>query len=632
MDEQRSSTRSLLGIGSFKNSIASQLFLVVLFIYLAVSLTVTTAQIAEIYTRAKNDLSRELEILGRSFRGSLAKALWEFDEESLKSSIQGLQEIPGVLGVSVLDINTGEFHNTSRKVGMAPGAQAQIGISDRVLAPGDPAELGDLIRQDFEIFFEIDGRSELVGRATVYSHPDVVLERIKYSVLVVILSEILKIIAIWVIFLWVSHKMLGQPLTILTTAAERLSKEDLKDFKVDIETKHRNELKLLEDAFNVSAERLYEAKDELENRMRLALGAGRIATWVWQPEDDQLEFDDHLPSIFGQPMDQFGSSFEALKQFIDPQDRASFVELMRASVVGRLPLHTDFRAVAWDGTVLHIEVQAIVIFRSDSPETPHLVGTAMDITDRKQAERKLEQAILAAERANNAKSEFLASMSHELRTPLNAIIGFSEVLKGEYLGPLGTEKYREYANDIHNSGNFLLELVGELLDLSAIEAGKIKLRREKIHVTEIINDCIRTVQERIDAKSQELHFTSLDDLHEIHADRRAVKQVLLNILSNAVKFTQDGGAIAIHAEDHDSDIRITVTDNGPGISPNQMADITAPFTQGERNPHVAEKGWGLGLSICQALVELHDGSFVIESVPDEGTTVMITIPQNGENR
>ena len=607
MVELEAAKRPDVGSGPFKNSIASQLFLVVLLVYSAVSLTITSAQIAEIYTRATNDLSRELEILGRSFKGSLAKALWEFDEESLNSSIQGLKEIPGVLGVSVLDINTGEVHSSERAITTDTG----------------PADLDVLIRQEFDITFEIDARRELVGKATVYSHPDVVMERIKYSVLIVILSEVVKIAAIWVIFLVVSRKMLRQPLALLTAGAERLSNEDLKDFKVDIHSKSRNELKLLEEAFNVSAEKLYEAKDELENRMRMALSAGGIATWVWYPEDDHLEFDEHLPRVFGQSPERFGETFHDLQGFIHNDDRTEFVDLMHDAVSNRIPFKTDVRINASDGSVLHIDVQAIVSSSGDDPDAIHLVGTALDFTDRKKAEEELE-------RASNAKSEFLASMSHELRTPLNAILGFSEVLKGQYMGPLGNDNYREYANDIHNSGVFLLELVGELLDLSAIEAGKTKLNKETIDIDEIVKDCIHTIATKADAKEIELNYAPGVGVSEVFIDRRAIKQVILNILSNAVKFTDKGGLISIQTTANGHQIVVDISDNGPGIAPDKMKDIATPFTRGERDPHLAERGWGLGLSIAQSLVELHSGKLSIVSKLGDGTSVSITLPLTSE--
>jgi len=216
MGQLDSSDRPFLGLSSIRNSIANQLFLVVFVIYLAVSLTVTAGQIVEIYARAKDDLTRELQILGSSFKGSLAKVLWEFDEEGLNSSIQGLQEIPGVLGVKVLDINTGKTHGVGGSVIDEQGELIEFESDGELLESRNQRYFNNLFWQEFEIFFHHDQTDELVGRARVYSNSNVVLERIKYSVLVVILSEAIEIIAIWIIFLLVSRTMLGRPLAILT--------------------------------------------------------------------------------------------------------------------------------------------------------------------------------------------------------------------------------------------------------------------------------------------------------------------------------------------------------------------------------------------------------------------------------
>jgi signal transduction histidine kinase len=627
MNQPSSGPRSSVGLGSIKNSIASQLFLVVFGIYLAISLIVTSGQIIEIYASAKNDLSRELQILGSSFKGSLAKALWEFDEESLNFSLQGLQETPGVLGVKVLDVKTGTTHGNGVSFLNKQGKSIEITSFSESLVSKVQDYFTNLFQQEFEIFFSNDQIHELVGNATIYSNSSVVLERIKFSVLVVIISEVIKIVAMWVIFLWVSRSMLGRPLAILTAATERLSREDLKDFKVDIHAKYRNELKLLEEAFNSSAEKLYEAKDELENRMRLALNAGRIGTWVWYPKDDRFEFDDHLPSLFGQVTEAFGHSFSDLQRFIHDDDKSAFADAVSKSISSRQPLHTDFRVTTSDSLTLQVEVQAVVKNTVDIPDAPYLVGTAMDITDRKRADEELLSAKTTAEQANKAKSEFLASMSHELRTPLNAILGFSEVLKEQYFGPLGTDKYHEYASDIHNSGAHLLELVNDVLDLSFVEAGKMQLNKEATVIDEIINDCYRTIGEKAAAKNIELYSYVSDGLPPAYVDRRAVKQILLNLMSNAVKFTPDEGQINVHTDRWEKSVRIVVTDNGIGISADKLADITSPFVKGASDPLVvAEKGWGLGLAISRSLAELHGGSISIESEPGKGTSITVILP------
>ena len=624
--------RPFFGLGSIKNSIANQLFLVVFAIYLAVSLIVTSGQIIEIHARAKDDLSRELQILGSSFKGSLAKALWEFDEVSLNSSIQGLQEIPGVLGVQILDINTGEIHWSGDSVIDEHGKLIEISPSGERVESRNLGYFSNLFWQEFEIVFRHDQTNELVGRAKVYSNSEVVLERIKYSVLIVILSEVVEIIAMWMIFLWVSRNMLGRPLAILTAATERLSKEDLKDFKVDIHAKNWNELKLLEEAFNSSAEKLYKARDELENRMRLALHAGRIGTWVWHPKEDRLEFNDHLPGIFGQAPEAFGHSLSDLQKFIHSDDKSAFADAMSESISGHQPLHTDVQVNASDGASLQVEVQAVINFIDEKMDAPYLVGTVMDVTDRKRTNEELMSAKTIAEQANKAKSEFLASMSHELRTPLNAILGFSDILKEQYLGPPAAGMCREYATDIHDSGLHLLELVNDVLDLSSIEAGRTQLHRDLTVIDVIVDECNRTMADKAAAKNIELVFTSMEGLPTAFVDKRAVKQILLNLLSNAVKFTPDGGKISVHTDRWKDAIRIVVTDNGVGIPADQLADITSPFFKGVTNPHVAEKGWGLGLAISRSLVGLNDGMMSIKSEPMKGTSVTVELPIRPDNK
>ena len=611
----------------FKDSIASQLFLVVFLVYLIVSTIITSAQVLDSYNRAETALTRELQILGSSFEGSLAKALWEFDEESLRSSIDGLREIPGVLGVTVLDVNSGQVHGTGADAVSTPSTFGDDLRDNSAFSNWLGVPVSSLIRQEFDISFSVGERRELVGRATVFSSSEIVYDRIQYSVAMVILSEILKAIAIWAVLLLASQLMLRKPLATLTAAAERLANEDLKDFKVGLETGNQNELKLLADAFDVSAEKLYVAKDALENRMRLALRAGRIATWVWHPADDVLQFDRHLASIFGQSPEGFGHSFEGLLTFIHPQDQAKFQEDVRNSLAQGASLQTTFRVLAADGEVLHVEVQAVINQKTEAPDAPYLVGTAMDITDRKLADEELQKAKAAAEDASRAKSQFLASMSHELRTPLNAILGFSEVLQEEYLGTMGNPKYREYAKDIHNSGFYLLELVDELLDLSAIEAGQTELQFEMLRTEEIVEDCIRIVANKISEKHIDLTFEPSSEAVPVPIDRRAMKQVVLNVLSNAVKFTPENGAVVVQTQASIHGATIRISDNGPGIAQEHLASITTPFMRGKNPHHQTEKGWGLGLAISRSLVECHGGSFQIESAEGEGTTVTITVPR-----
>jgi len=240
-----------------------------------------------------------------------------------------------------------------------------------------------------------------------------------------------------------------------------------------------------------------------------------------------------------------------------------------------------------------------------------------------------------AESANRSKSEFLANMSHELRTPLNAINGFSEILAGEMFGPLGDRRYKEYSQDILSSGQHLLALINDILDMSKIEAGKMSLKREPIHIEDVVEDAIRLMRNRAEAVGLTLSV-SLSDLPEADADYRAIKQVLLNLLSNAIKFTPRGGKIAVSATvieqssfsglPSDQRVRISVSDTGIGIAKDDLLRLAQPFEQIESQLSKSQPGTGLGLALTKSLVELHDGVLTLDSQPGQGTTVSFTLP------
>lgn len=242
-----------------------------------------------------------------------------------------------------------------------------------------------------------------------------------------------------------------------------------------------------------------------------------------------------------------------------------------------------------------------------------------------QARKEAEAAKDSAQQANRAKSQFLAAMSHELRTPLNAILGFSDIIHNQYFGPPGSGKYREYANDIHSSAKHLLELVNDVLDISAIEAGKMSLEIAAIDVLGLINESLHTVRERAAEKSVALLLEAPETLPELQADRRAIKQVLLNLLSNAVKFTPENGTVRVTASAGEKSLELSVSDTGVGIEPERLPRIIAPFTGDSQSPYTSERGWGLGLSISKSLIDLHKGRMTIQSRVGQGTTVTLRL-------
>ncbi len=249
------------------------------------------------------------------------------------------------------------------------------------------------------------------------------------------------------------------------------------------------------------------------------------------------------------------------------------------------------------------------------------------IAELEQAKAHSDLARHRAEAANLAKSRFLATMSHELRTPLNAIVGFSEVMKGELFGAHTVDSYKEYSSDIHASGQHLLTLINEILDLSRIEAGHFELREEAVALAHITGTCRRLLRLRARKRDITIEQAVEPNLPKVWADERAIRQVVLNILSNAIKFTPQGGMIKIKiGRTADGGQYVAVRDSGPGIPEDEIPIVMSYFGRGAHAQTHAEEGSGLGLPIAKGLVELHGGSVTLKSKLREGTEVMVIFP------
>ncbi len=288
--------------------------------------------------------------------------------------------------------------------------------------------------------------------------------------------------------------------------------------------------------------------------------------------------------------------------------------IMAALLVASLPFFT------YVAGHLHQSALMLLSFRTEKDALIAELETAKSMSD--EARRR-------AEEANLAKSRFLASMSHELRTPLNAILGFSEVMGNEVLGPMENLTYREYAQDIHASGQHLLNLINEILDLSRIEAGRYQLNEEPLHLGDVVEECCRLMELRARKKDIRIIQQFEPRMPRLFSDERSLRQIALNLMSNAIKFAPTGGEVRIRVGwTAGGGQYISVRDNGPGIPEEEIPIVLSAFGQGSIAIKNAEQGTGLGLPIVQGLVELHGGEFRLISKLREGTEAVAMFPRS----
>ncbi|MEM6382481.1 MAG: ATP-binding protein [Pseudomonadota bacterium] len=407
----------------------------------------------------------------------------------------------------------------------------------------------------------------------------------------------------------------------------------------------RGQYRLIGAASDITEQRRTERKSTEANRhLRESIETVSDAFALWDGDKDlvasnsgfltinTLSMNGQLRDAEGEPLPAF--NMERSAEYLHQPPKTAIPDLRQSLVCG-LPDGRWFQIIVRptaDGghAFLGSDITALKAKETALLESERrLIGAIGDLTRSKgelsDLAERYNAAKMRAEAANIAKSEFLANMSHELRTPLNAIIGFSQAMQHELHGPLGQSTYADYADDIHTSGQFLLSVISDILDMAKLDAGRITLNRRPTDVQEAIDDCLRMIH--LEAEKGEIEVDSdIEGALSVCADPRAFRQVVLNLVANAVKFTPKGGSVAVRARSKAGRLYLSVSDTGIGVPQGKLDTIMEPFVQA-KDPDISRpSGTGLGLAISKRLVEMHDGSLQIRSRETQGTVVCMTLP------
>ena len=363
-----------------------------------------------------------------------------------------------------------------------------------------------------------------------------------------------------------------------------------------------------------------------EKQLSQAESIGRMGHWSWIIGEEAMEWSEEIYRIFGVEQGSYEPTLERMNDMVHREDLSRVNQALQRAIIAENDYDMEFRIVRPDEETRYIRCEGRCAFDSEG-EIISLYGIMQDMTERMLYERDLRKAKEQAEAAYASKTQFLANMSHELRTPLNAIIGFSEMIENQLLGPVGTEKYLEYISGIRESGEHLLDLISDILDMSKIEAGKYEVSLEEVNLVKTLQLCMHMMEVRAqDAGVKMVMDLEFDENLKIIADRRAILQIMLNLLSNAVKFTPEGGEIKIAGLERENYLSLKVIDNGIGIPAHKLAAVTRPFEQVSSSYARDHEGSGLGLAISKELAEMQNGTLFIESTVGEGTTVTVRLP------
>jgi PAS domain S-box-containing protein len=372
-------------------------------------------------------------------------------------------------------------------------------------------------------------------------------------------------------------------------------------------------------AFAVQRTRAEEHARRNEERLRFALDAAAMGTWDWDLTTNSVQWSDNLAKIHGLPPDTFDGTFASYEREIHPEDRARVFASIQRALNDGVPHDVEYRIVAPDGTVRWCEGKGRVEYQDGRPVS--MSGVCVMVTRRKEAEAA---KLHAAEESSRQKDEFLATLSHELRTPLNAILGWLQMLQS---GDLSSARTRQAIDVIARNATLQAQLIEDILDVSRIISGKLEIERDSVSLPQLIDTVVSGASPAADAKQITLERRVDAEIAPILGDQKRLYQVLNNVLINALKFTPEGGTVALECRLRGDWVELEIRDSGIGITPDFLPFVFDRFRQADSRTTRNHGGLGLGLAIARHLVEQHGGDIRADSAGlDTGTTILIRLP------
>ncbi|MCG8571833.1 MAG: response regulator [Spirochaetes bacterium] len=621
----------MLKILNIKKSIAATLLVIVFSAYFLIAVIITALHIYVEYKAAKKDIEEDLGGIFKTMEQGLSNAMWEMNDSQLSSLVNGMINLPDVIGVLIED------EKGDRKI------SAGI-ILNKNATPFDVEKDTPLPKSRKFYFSHFSPLNHIkydkevhVGGVTIFSDSDAIFARIKTGIYLLIVDTILKILTLGLIIIIVVHFFLTIPLSKFTNFINDLNFSQLKNLHLNIQTKGNNELKVLESAFNNMITNLSNAlnkQKEAENSLRKSEKKYRdifenAIEGLYQstPSGKFINVNHAMANFFGlsTPEELLQSSKNSTKLYYkNPGERDRFQREVKEKKSIRNFIVEYLRP---DGTSFWASESARGVY-DEQGNLQYYEGSMIDITQKKEKE-DAERAREAAEIASKTKSAFLANMSHEIRTPMNAIIGLTDLCLLTDLDP----QQNDYLTKIAASAKSLLGIINDILDISKIEAGKLTIENIPFNLEEILHNISNVISYRASSKGIEfIIYIDPDVPFYLVGDPLRLTQILLNLGNNSVKFTEYGQIlIKVEVEkgdltDHQITLKFSINDSGIGMTEEQEESVFDSFQQADTSTTRKYGGTGLGLSICKNLVELMGGKIWVKSELQVGTNFYFTIP------